>query len=103
MNIDYAKIIELANKRRSVLQNLEALLSEAGAQAQKVVEARAWVDEIAVVFRELDAEGEKLLPVGIQTALAYINTTGTRLSDALDSNPTRNSGIHNHGMVYLNG
>ena len=102
MNIDYAKIIELANKRRSVLQNLEAPRSEAGAQAQKVVEIRDWASKLDGVFHTLDEEGRKLLPDQIRTALLFLGRTTDHLHAALDANPTRNQGAYSHGLVYLN-
>lgn len=103
MNIDYAKIIETADKRRAGLQELEELLKEAGIQTQKLVEIRDWASKLAGVFHTLDEEGRKLLPDQIRTALLFIGTTTAHLHAALDANPTRNKGVYSHGLVYLNG
>lgn len=72
MDIDYAKIIETADKRRAVLQELEELLKEAGIQTQKLVEIRDWVSKLDGVFHTLDEEGRKLLPDQIRTALLFL-------------------------------
>lgn len=102
MNIDYAKIIETADKRRAVLQELEELLKDAGIQTQKLVEIREWVSKLDGVFRTLDEEGRKLLPDQIRTALLFLGRTTDNLHAAIDSNPTRNQGAYSHGLVYLN-
>ena len=102
MNIDYAKIIETADKRRAVLQELEELLKDAGSHTQKLIEVREWAHDVANVFRVLDEEGRKLLPDHIRRALQFINSTTDHLHAAIDSNPTRNQGSYSYGLVHLN-
>ena len=101
MNIDYAKIVETADKRRAVLQELEELLKEAGIQTQKLVEIVGWASKLNGVFHALDEEGRELLPDQIRTALLFLGRTTDHLHAALDANPTRNQGAFSHGLVYL--
>ena len=101
MNIDYAKITESADNRRTVLQELEELLNGADTHVGHVAAAQVWVAQLSAVHRTLDDEWRKLLPGGIQTALTYVGTTSAHLANALNSNPAGNKNICNHGMEHL--
>lgn len=61
LNIDYAAIIEKADKRRAALQEVEALLADTPKHMHALVEAMDHILALAVTRNSLDPEGIALL------------------------------------------
>lgn len=61
MNIDYAKIIETAHKRKSQLKDFEQLLTDMGMHASNLAEAFRYFDGLYDRVYAIDAEGRALL------------------------------------------
>ena len=100
MNIDYAKIIELADKRREVLMALSEKLNKAAAFHGMLEGVLEWVGEIYSLYSKLDDEGRKLLPPSVLTAMQYLGTTHTKLSDAIDNRKCNPAGAA-FGVKYF--
>ena len=100
MNIDYAKIIELADKRREALMALSEKLSKAAAFNEQLESALKWVEEIYALYTALDDEGRELLPPRVLAAMQYISTTYIKLSDAIDNKRCNPSGAA-FGVKYF--
>lgn len=93
MKINYEQIIEKANARKLALERMSALLDQAEETDLKLAGVIAWVDEIRAVYGVLDDEGRKMLPLHIQTSLAWMSSISEKLSNA------RSNG--NHGVWFL--
>ena len=100
MNIDYAKIIELADKRREVLMALSEKLSKAAAFHGMLEGILEWIGEVHALYGKLDDEGRKLLPPSVLQAMQYLNITYSRLADATDIKKL-NPGSHAYGVKYF--
>lgn len=100
MNIDYAKIIEMADKRRETLMALSEKLNKAAAFHGVLEGILKWVEEVYALYNALDDEGRKLLPPSVLTAMQYISTTYSKLSDAID-NRKCNPGGDAFGVRYF--
>ena len=100
MNIDYAKIIETADKRREALMALSDELSKAAAFYSMMEDALEWVNEVYSLYSKLDDEGRKLLPPSVLTAMQYLGTTHTKLSDAIDNRKCNPAGAA-FGVKYF--
>lgn len=61
LNIDYAAIIEKADKRRATLQKLEVLLADTPQHMLALREAADHILALAVMRNQLDPEGVALL------------------------------------------
>lgn len=83
MNIDYGKIIETAERRRATLEELASKLEHSQAMYEDLLKVKYWVEEVQSLHNQLDAEGRKLLPQEVQTALGQIGSTHTRITDAI--------------------
>ena len=101
MNIDYAKIIETADKRREALKELDKLLADAALHERTLYDAFKWLREVHVAYLALDAEGKKLLPETARTALEWTHDDIAKLGSVIDSNPQRSYAAYSHGVVYL--
>jgi hypothetical protein len=81
VNIDYARIIERANKRKDCLLELEEKFKRAGEMAWKAEEARDYAKELAEIYKNLDDEGRTLLPISVRNAMGYMVVVKERLGD----------------------
>lgn len=79
MNIEFEKIIEMANIRRVKLTALAELLAAADSNVQKFTEVCDWVASLQLVFGQIDAEGRSLLPKGINFSLECIGSIAETL------------------------
>ena len=100
MHIDYAKIIERADKRRETLMALSDKLSKAAAFHVVLEDILKWVGEVYALYNSLDDEGRNLLPHSILTAMQYLSTTHSKLADATD-NRICNPGGAAYGVKYF--
>ena len=100
MNIDYGKIIEAAEKRRENLEELTDEIGYAAGMVEKLREVRAWTTNLRSLYNNLDDEGKKLLPPGINTALSNMYLTDNHLMNALNVK-TLNSGAAVAGVEWL--
>lgn len=100
MNIDYAKIIERADKRREALMALSDKLSKAASFHVVLEDILKWVGEVYALYNSLDDEGRKLLPPSVCTAMQYISATHSKLADATD-NKICNPGGAASGVKYF--
>ena len=100
MNIDYAKIIESADKRRESLQKLNDLIAGASRIEIELREALGWLKDVQSVFVALDKEGHELLPASVKLPLEYVSSTVVSLENALD-NRLRNPGGAPYGVAYM--
>ena len=82
MKIAYEKIIEKANARKLALENIALLLEQAAEHDSDLAHIISWVEDVKTIYSQLDAEGIKLLPTHIQTALAFIHSTHSNLKEA---------------------
>lgn len=84
MNIDYAKIIETANRRKETLQALDLKLRDASHYYENVLDAKTYLDDLAKLWEKLDAEGRKL--IGDPMALVYVSSASSNLAAACSKN-----------------
>lgn len=93
MNIDYAAIIEKANKRKEALEALSVALEEAPQHLQNLLNARQWLTEI--IETRLDDEGRALLPRQVQFALLRIGN----IRDHVDMAVSTDGGSGSYGVA----
>lgn len=80
MKIEFEKIIEKANTRKEVLQELQKLIGDAETYHNGLVELISWLQAMRSHYDLLDQEGRNLLPDKISTTLAFANHTIGSLS-----------------------
>lgn len=73
MEVDYAKIIEAADRRRAVLQQLTALVNQSKAQLRALEDLYHYAVELKVAWEQLDTEGRQLLPEELQIAINLLS------------------------------
>lgn len=80
--IDYAKIIETANRRKETLQQIEASIPLMAVVARDVEAALGEAKAAQVMWVNLDDEGRALLPKSLRTALGNTREVCSRLEAA---------------------
>jgi len=70
MDIDYATIIETANRRKDHLQQVEQLVSAAPEALKNLTCVRDYFQALHLAWAQLDQEGRKMLPPKVQEALS---------------------------------
>lgn len=96
MNIDYAKIIETANKRKEALQDLAAMLQHTPEMLGKAEELLAWCEMVSKAYASLDREGQALLPTEVKRQLESLPTN--YMKTVLTNSPA----IDERGLRSLN-
>lgn len=74
MNIDYAKIIETANKRKETLEALTETLRGLEDCAEKLAGVSLYMRELSGRYDAIDTEGRKLLPPGFDDQMGFLRT-----------------------------
>lgn len=72
MRIDYAKIIQTADKRREALQEMEHLLDCLQYYIDLLQEMEVYVGLLKASYGRVDAEGRGLLGAGLHCAMSQI-------------------------------
>lgn len=80
MKIEFEKIIEKANTRKAVLQELQKLIGDAETYHHGLVELISWLQAMRSHYDLLDQEGRNLLPDKINLTLACARSTIDNLS-----------------------
>lgn len=80
MKIEFEKIIEKANTRKAVLQELQKLIGDAETYHHGLVELISWLQAMRSHYDLLDQEGRNLLPDKINLTLACARPTIDNLS-----------------------
>lgn len=80
MKIELEKIIEKANTRKAVLQELQKLIGDAETYHHGLVELISWLQAMRSHYDLLDQEGRNLLPDKIYLTLACARSTIDNLS-----------------------
>lgn len=101
MNIDYAKIIENANTRKEVLQDLESLLKLMPEVETLLVNALTTITNTCITYDRLDAEGRALLPIPLNERLANLHRLKNHVSEALYTQANFGRGLEFYGITYL--
>ena len=73
MKIDFEDIITKANTRKELLQEMTGLLDEFPAYYDQFLRFFAYLNNVAVTFRDLDDEGKNMLPKDIKSSLICIH------------------------------
>lgn len=71
MNIDYASILETANRRKNALRDIEALVAQAPHALNEMQGVRIYLNNLAGAWAALDHEGRRMLPQDVQGILTY--------------------------------
>lgn len=69
MNINYAQIIETANKRKDALIQLEDVLKHTPDMLRQAEAVLHWMITLASAYAALDSEGRKLLPAQVNNQI----------------------------------
>lgn len=83
MKINYDEIITKANERKEQLQALTTKLQDAEAQAAKLAEALQYFWDLELARRDLDAEGQELLPRSLGWRISCIGSRADALRKEL--------------------
>lgn len=77
MNIDYANIIEKANKRKEDLQKFTQLLTLFDSMNNQLNEANVYMVLVKEIMSAIDLEGQSLIPLYAQSCIKTIATLPT--------------------------
>lgn len=99
MDIDYALILETANRRKNALKQIETLIDKAPGILQEALNVRGYYANLEATWKVLDAEGRNLLPAKVVEALST-SPAKRHLADQILGNIPGNTSYHN-GLMQL--
>lgn len=75
INIDYSQITHAAERRALALKSLTALMDDLPDVLEAACQVRDFMNSIEVIYKDLDREGQGMLPKGVSEWMTYRATT----------------------------